>query len=148
MSRKMHDSDSLHRFMFEQYPIRGHLVHLDASWRALIEHREYPDAIRDTLGESVAASLLLASTIKFEGVLSLQLQGAGPVHLMLAQCTSGLSVRGLARFVENPAQNAAVYPANVAKLIGPGNLTVTFYRGYQQRAGMHQYPLVIVQSWQ
>jgi hypothetical protein len=24
------------------FPIRGHLVHLDASWRALIEHREYP----------------------------------------------------------------------------------------------------------
>ena len=60
----------------------------------LIEHREYPHAIRDTLGEAVAASLLLAATIKFEGVLSLQLQGDGPVHLLLAQCTSGLGVRG------------------------------------------------------
>src|SRR5271154_4855213 len=97
----MHDRDSLHRFLFEQYPIRGHLVHLDAAWRALIEHRdEYPAAIRDTLGEVAAASLLLAATIKFEGVLSLQLQGNGPVHLMLAQCTSGLGVRGLARYRE------------------------------------------------
>ena len=74
---------AMHRFMFDQYPIRGHLVHLDAAWRALIEHREYPAAIRDTLGEAAAASLLLAATIKFEGVLSLQLQGDGPVHLML-----------------------------------------------------------------
>src|ERR1700692_97468 len=96
----MHDRDSLHRFMFEHYPIRGHLVHLDASWRALIEHREYPETIRRTLGETVVASLLLAATIKFEGVLSLQLQGAGPVHLLLAQCTSGLGVRGLARYRE------------------------------------------------
>ena len=93
----MHDRDSLHRFLFEQYPIRGHLVHLDASWRALIEHREYPEAIRTLLGEAVVASLLLAATIKFEGVLSLQLQGDGPVHLLIAQCTSGLGVRGLAR---------------------------------------------------
>src|ERR1700686_4223153 len=93
----MHDRDCLHRFMFDQYPIRGHLVHLDAAWRASIEHHDYPAAIRDTLGEAVVASLLLAATIKFEGVLSLQLQGDGPVHLMLAQCTSGLGVRGLAR---------------------------------------------------
>jgi molecular chaperone Hsp33 len=112
----MHDRDCLHRFIFEQYPIRGHLVHLDAAWRALTLHHEYPAAIRDTLGEAVAASLLLAATVKFEGVLSLQLQGDGPVHLMLAQCTSGLGVRGLARYREGEHTDAG---------IGTGNLTVT-----------------------
>jgi molecular chaperone Hsp33 len=124
----MHDRDCLHRFVFEQFPIRGHLVHLDAAWRALIEHREYPPHIRDLLGEAVAASLLLAATIKFEGVLSLQLQGDGPVHLLLAQCTSGLGVRGLARFrdaatpgVADPGSRSAV----IGDLLGAGNLTVT-----------------------
>jgi molecular chaperone Hsp33 len=117
----MHDRDSLHRFIFEQYPFRGHLVHLDAAWRALIEHREYPPAVRDTLGEAVAASLLLAATIKFEGVLSLQLQGDGPVHLLLAQCTSGLGVRGLARYREDGVGEAS----RVTDLVGAGNLTVT-----------------------
>jgi len=116
----MRDRDCLHRFMFDQYPIRGHLVHLDAAWRALTEHREYPAAIRDTLGEAVAASLLLAATIKFEGVLSLQLQGDGPVHLMLAQCTSGLGVRGLARYREEGGDTR-----RISDLIGAGNLTVT-----------------------
>jgi len=120
----MHDRDSLHRFLFEHYPIRGHLVHLDASWRALIEHRDYPEAIRTALGEAVVASLLLAATIKFEGVLSLQLQGAGPVRLLLVQCTSGLGVRGLARFVDT-LEPSATAPASVAELIGAGNLTVT-----------------------
>jgi molecular chaperone Hsp33 len=119
----MHDRDCLHRFMFEQYPIRGHLVHLDAAWRALIEHREYSAAIRDTLGEAVAASLLLAATVKFEGVLSLQLQGDGPVHLMLAQCTSGLGVRGLARCREGEYPGTGA--ARIVDLIGTGNLTVT-----------------------
>jgi molecular chaperone Hsp33 len=136
---KMHDRDCLHRFMFEQYPIRGHLVHLDAAWRALIEHREYPEAIRDTLGEAAAASLLLAATIKFEGVLSLQLQGDGPMHLMLAQCTSGLGVRGLARYRESSfagagaaagvgaatGARAGIGAPGIADLIGAGNLTVT-----------------------
>jgi molecular chaperone Hsp33 len=117
----MHDRDTLHRFLFERYPIRGHIVHLDAAWRALIEHRNYPDAIRETLGEAVVASLLLAATIKFEGVLSLQLQGDGPVHLLLAQCTSGLGVRGLARY-RDVAFDASL---KVRDLVGSGNLTVT-----------------------
>src|ERR1700733_9204739 len=123
----MHDRDRLHRFMFEQYPIRGHLVHLDAAWRALIEHREYPAAIRNTLGETVAASLLLAATVKFEGVLSLQLQGDGPVHLLLAQCTGGLGVRGLARYRESVQadEGAAGGQDRIVDLIGTGNLTVT-----------------------
>jgi molecular chaperone Hsp33 len=119
----MHDRDCLHRFVFEHYPIRGHLVHLDAAWRALIEHREYPNAIRGVLGEAVAASLLLAATIKFDGVLSLQLRGDGFVHLMLAQCTSGLGVRGLARYQE-PAGGGGPQ-TGINDLIGAGNLTVT-----------------------
>src|SRR5258706_8485633 len=94
----MHDRDCLHRFMFERYPIRGHLVHLDTAWHALIEHREYPAPIRDTLGEAVAASLLLAATVKFEGVLSLQLQGDRPLHPVFAQCTGRPRVRGLPRY--------------------------------------------------
>ncbi len=117
---EMHDRDTLHRFLFDHFPIRGHLVHLDAAWRALIEHRQYPDAIREILGEAVVASLLLAATIKFEGVLSLQLQGDGPMHLLLAQCTSGLGVRGLARYREG-----AGAPFKIDELIGNGNLTVT-----------------------
>jgi molecular chaperone Hsp33 len=122
----MHDRDCLHRFLFEQYPIRGHLVHLDAAWRALIEHRDYPPAIRDALGEAVVASLLLAATIKFEGVLSLQLQGDGPMHLMLAQCTSGLGVRGLARYREGGSgAGGEIRGGGIPDLIGAGNLTVT-----------------------
>ncbi|MDP9087270.1 MAG: Hsp33 family molecular chaperone HslO [Pseudomonadota bacterium] len=117
----MHDRDVLHRFLFERYPIRGHLVHVDAAWRALIEHGRYPDTIRETLGEAVVASLLLAATIKFEGVLSLQLQGDGPVHLLLAQCTSGLGVRGLARYRDLNITDEF----RIRDLIGAGNLTVT-----------------------
>jgi molecular chaperone Hsp33 len=119
----MHDRDCLHRFLFEHYPIRGHIVHLDASWRALLEHREYPQPIRDTLGEAVAASVLLAATLKFDGTLSLQLQGQGPMHLMLAQCSSQLGVRAVARYREAPDINNLA--RDVLELSGEGNLTVT-----------------------
>jgi molecular chaperone Hsp33 len=115
----MHDRDGLRRFLFERYPIRGHLVRVDAAWRALIEHRDYPGPVRDVLGEAVAATLLLAGTIKFDGVLSLQLQGDGPLSLLLTQCTSGLGVRGLARC------GAAGAAQRLDELVGNGQLTVT-----------------------
>jgi molecular chaperone Hsp33 len=118
-SRPMHDRDRLHRFLFEHYPIRGHLVHLDASWRALLEHREYPQIVRDTLGEALVASVLLAATLKFDGTLTLQLQGQGPMHLLLAQCSSQLAVRAVARYRDE------VKSKNLADMSGGGNLSVT-----------------------
>jgi molecular chaperone Hsp33 len=115
----MHDRDCLHRFLFEHYPIRGHIVHLDAVWRALLEHREYPAVIRDTLGEASVAAILLAATLKFDGTLSLELRGKGPMHLMLAQCSSDLGVRAVARHRDG------VETAGLLSLSGSGNLTVT-----------------------
>jgi molecular chaperone Hsp33 len=115
----MHDRDRLRRFVFEGLPVRGQLVHLDASWLALLEHRTYPPLIRDTLGQALAASVLLAATIKFDGLLSLQLRGDGPLSLMLAQCTSGFGVRAVAQHRD------AVAGASMAELAGNGHLTVT-----------------------
>ena len=115
----MRDRDGLRRFLFERYPIRGQLVRVDAAWRALIEHRDYPPPVRDALGEAVAATLLLAGTIKFDGILSLQLQGDGPMPLLLTQCTSGLGVRGLARCADAGAARG------LDQLVGSGTVTVT-----------------------
>lgn len=118
----MRDADSLHRFDFEHLPIRGQLIHLDASWQALQEHRSYPLEIRNLLGEAVAASALLAATVKFDGQLTLQLKGDGPMHLLLAQCTAGLNVRGLARYRDEALDRAH---STIQQLAGEGNLTVT-----------------------
>jgi molecular chaperone Hsp33 len=114
------DGDLLRRFLFERWPVRGHFVRLDASWRAVVEHHGYPPLLARALGEAMAATVLAAGTIKFKGLLSLQLQGPGPVHLMLAQCTHRHAIRAVARFRgELPAE------ATLAGLTGGGQLTVT-----------------------
>ncbi|HEX7046745.1 MAG TPA: Hsp33 family molecular chaperone HslO [Gammaproteobacteria bacterium] len=95
---KAKDRDSLHRFLFDQMPVRGEIAHLDASWRAALEQIDYPDVIRDLLGEAMAACVLLASSMKFEGGLTLQLQGGKPLTFLVVQCTSTLNLRGLARW--------------------------------------------------
>jgi molecular chaperone Hsp33 len=111
--------DTLQRFLFERFAVRGYLVRLNASWRALIEHHDYPDAVRDTLGEAAAATLLLSATLKFEGMLTLQMQGPGPLHLLVVQATHRHAVRGVARWRGTP-----VAP-DLASLTGEGQVTVT-----------------------
>jgi molecular chaperone Hsp33 len=116
----MPDGDLLHRFLFESLPIRGHLVRLDASWRAAIEHQDYPHAVSDILGQAMAASVLMAGSLEFEGRLSLQVECAGPLRLLLAQCTHRHSIRGVARYSAGPVQ---VHGA--AELFGRGQIAVT-----------------------
>ncbi len=116
----MPGGDLLHRFLFEQFAVRGHIVRLDASWRAAIEHQQYPRPVSDALGEAMAASVLMAGALKFEGRLSLQFEGPGPIRLLLAQCNHRHAVRGVARHDEWPADTM---PAT--GLFGGGQLAVT-----------------------
>jgi molecular chaperone Hsp33 len=63
----------------------------------LREHQDYPPAVQQLLGEAVGAVVLLAATLKFNGQLTLQLQGKGLVNLLVAQCTHDFRVRAMAR---------------------------------------------------
>lgn len=125
--------DLLHRFLFERLPVRGHLVRLDASWRAAIEHHEYPAAVTGALGEAMAAAALMAGALKFEGRLSLQFEGPGPVRLVLAQCTHRHAIRGVARHDALPSGDLP------ATLFGGGQLAVTI----EQSEGGERYQGVV-----
>ena len=85
------------RFVLERHPIRGHAVRLARAWLELREHQDYPPAVQQLLGEAVGAVVLLAATLKFDGTLTLQLQGKGLVSLLVAQCTHDFKVRAMAR---------------------------------------------------
>ncbi len=116
----MADSDLLRRFLFERWPVRGQFVRLGAAWRAVIEHHDYPPVVMRTLGEAMAATVLVAGTLKFKGRLLLQCQGPGPMHLLLAECTDRHAIRGLARYRgQLPSDDT------LAGLTGGGSLAVT-----------------------
>lgn len=96
----MQDRDCQQRFAFEAFPVRGQIVHLDAAWRAVLERHDYPGRLIPVLGEAMAATVLLTSTLKFDGRMTLQVHGQGPLNLLVSQCTHDLSVRGLAKWRE------------------------------------------------
>jgi molecular chaperone Hsp33 len=117
------DSDCLHRFVFEHTDVRGELVHLDASWRAVLERQDYPAPVRDLLGQAMAAAVLLSATIKINGSLHLQLQGDGPVRLLLVEVTAQRTLRGLAHWdggVPDGPLRGQVGDARLMLTIDPG----------------------------
>jgi len=115
----MSDRDSLRRFLFEQLAARGETVHLDAAWRTVLERRAYPPAVRRALGEATAAAALLSATIKFHGLLTLQIQATGPLRLLVVQLTSERTLRALARWDGEPE------PGPLRELCGDGTLVLT-----------------------
>ncbi len=90
--------DNLYRFVFSTGRVRGELVQLDASYRAVLQERNYPSPIAEQLGESLAAVSLLSATIKYRGSLILQIQSQGPLRTLVAQATHAGTIRGLCRW--------------------------------------------------
>ena len=116
--------DRVRRFTFERHAIRGHSVRLSRAWLDLREHQDYPLAVQQLVGEAVAAAVLLAATLKFDGTLTLQLQGKGLVNLLVAQCTHDFKVRGMARHDPVPS-NEGGDTAGFRSLAGDGQIIVT-----------------------
>ncbi|MDE2235355.1 MAG: Hsp33 family molecular chaperone HslO [Gammaproteobacteria bacterium] len=115
----MPEHDSLRRFIFEQLPVQGRHVHLDASWQAVLERQHYPVPVRSLLGQAMAATALMSATLKFDGVVTLQIRGNGPVHLLVVQCTSRMILRGLARW------HGELPGADLGSLLADGRLAIT-----------------------
>lgn len=93
-------SDQLERFIFSKHDIRGQVVTLTDAYRAVLENNQFPGPVQQLLGEFLAAVCLLSTTLKFEGLLALQVRGEGDVPLIMAECTHHSDLRGIARLAE------------------------------------------------
>lgn len=111
--------DSLQRFLFEHSHVRGELVHLDDAWRAVLERHDYPPALRAVMGELMAAAVLLAATLKLKGSLILQIQGKGPVTLLVVECDGELNVRATAKW------QGELEGIGFAQMVGDGRFVIT-----------------------
>ncbi|AET89597.1 MULTISPECIES: Hsp33 family molecular chaperone HslO [Caballeronia] len=93
-------NDQLQKFMFNAAPVRGEIVSLRSTWQEVLARRAYPPAVRNVLGEMMAACALLSANLKFDGTLVMQIYGDGPVKMLVVQCNSNLSLRATAKLAE------------------------------------------------
>jgi molecular chaperone Hsp33 len=93
-------NDQLQKFMFNAAPVRGEIVSLRQAWQEVLTRRSYPPAVRNLLGEMMAACALMSANLKFDGTLIMQIYGDGPVKMLVVQCNSNLTLRATAKLVE------------------------------------------------
>lgn len=93
-------TNQIKKYLFPDHSTRVQAVRITDAWTSGLAHQAFPDCVAPLLGELVAAAVLLASNIKFDGALVLQLQGNGPVALMVAECRTDLSIRATATLRE------------------------------------------------
>lgn len=111
----MSEADRLRRFLFEDAPVRGHWVRLSRSWIEAREHQPLAPPVRDLLGQSMAASVLLSASLKFSGTMTLQLSGgSGPVTMLVVQATDTRTIRGVAHLADDAQTAGLAFPALVA----------------------------------
>jgi len=100
----------LQKFIFDGMPVRGMIVRLTDSWQEVLRRRAdsggWAPAVRDTLGQMAAASVLMQANLKFNGALILQVHGDGPVKLAVAEAMSDLRFRVTAKVQGEVAADA------------------------------------------
>ena len=116
----MKEQDQLYRYLFEHHQVRGELVQLDQTFRHMVAAQEYPAPVRQLLGELLVATSLLTATLKFEGSITVQLQGNGPVSLAVINGDHLQQLRGVARW-----QGELPTEPDLKALVGDGHLVIT-----------------------
>ncbi|MBU2873140.1 Hsp33 family molecular chaperone HslO [Marinobacter salexigens] len=116
----MASRDQFQRFIFEHSQVRGAWVQLNESFLEISRQAPYPESVRGLLGEALVASIVMSSSLKFEGTLSIQAQGEGPLRTLMAECSHDRKIRGLARFDEQ-----AISEDSFHNLLGDGRMAIT-----------------------
>ncbi|PSS72425.1 Hsp33 family molecular chaperone HslO [Shewanella algae] len=115
------NQDTLHRYLFDNADVRGELAQLSDSYRQIVNTHDYPERLKVLLGELLAATSLLTATLKFEGDISVQLQGqGGPVSLAVINGNNRQELRGVARW-----QGEIAADTPLEQLFGQGYMVIT-----------------------
>ncbi|HOV03664.1 MAG TPA: Hsp33 family molecular chaperone [Hyphomicrobiales bacterium] len=123
-------TDGILPFTVEALDLRGRVVVLGPALDAMLKRHAYPEPVSRLLAEAVALTVMLGSSLKFEGRFILQTQSDGPVRMLVVDFQTPDRVRACARLDET-ALAAAIEAGRVApvELLGNGHLAMTVDQG-------------------
>jgi molecular chaperone Hsp33 len=113
--------------------LRGRVVRLGPALDDILTGHAYPPAISKLLGEAIVLTVLLGSSLKFDGRFILQTKTDGPVRMLVVDYRSPGRVRACAQF------DAAAFAGDASKLttksagelLGRGHLAMTIDQGQE-----------------
>lgn len=122
--------DTIQPFEVSALDLRGRVVRLGPAVNEILSGHDYPPPVARLLGEAIALTALLGSSLKIDGRFILQTQTDGPVRMLVVDFRSPGQVRACARF--DAARVAGAIDAGKAsggELLGQGHLAMTIDQG-------------------
>lgn len=111
--------DLLHRYLFDKHHVRGELVQINQSFNSMLTNHNYPDPVKRILGELLAVTSLMTAMLKFEGEISVQIQGDGPLSYAVVNGNNHQQLRATAKYSDD------VTDGDIQHLIGNGLMVIT-----------------------
>jgi molecular chaperone Hsp33 len=122
--------DAILPFEVASLDLRGRVLRLGDSLDGILGAHDYPGPVAKLLGEAIVLTVLLGSSLKFEGRFILQTQTDGPVRMLVVDFISPSRVRACARFDRARVEAAiAAQKASAGDLLGKGHLAMTIDQG-------------------
>ena len=117
-------------FQVESLDVRGRAVQLGPLLNTILERHDYPQPVARLLAEVIVLTVLIGTSLKFEGKFIVQTKSDGPVDLLVADFSTPEDVRAYARFNED-ALAAAIADGRTSpeQLLGSGILAFTIDQG-------------------
>ena len=127
--------DGVLPFAVEPLDLRGRAVQLGPMLDGILGRHDYPEPVSRLLAEAITLTVLLGTSLKFEGKFILQTQTDGPVPMLVADFRTPHSVRAYATFDTDKVEAAiAAGETSTQAMLGDGILAMTIDQGqYTQR---------------
>jgi molecular chaperone Hsp33 len=122
--------DTILPYAVKALDLRGRIVRLGPAVDTILSSHDYPAPVAKLLGEAIVLTVMLGSSLKFDGRFILQTQSDGPVRMLVVDFTSPGNARACARFdAERVAKAMADGAATPGQLLGHGHLAMTIDQG-------------------
>lgn len=127
--------DAVVPFQVANLDARGRAVQLGATLDDILSRHDYPEPVAKLLAEAIVLTVLLGTSLKFDGKFIFQSQSNGPVDMLVVDFRTPNSVRAYARYDEERlAEAMAAHKTSQEELMGSGTLALTVDQGeYTQR---------------
>lgn len=137
-------SDYVLPFRIEGHNVNGRVVKLNALASQVLGRHDYPEAVNRLLGEALVLAAMLGTMLKFDGRFILQLNGNGPIKMLMADYTPAQSgaggLRGFAQFDADAVSTALQQDSTPIGLLGDkGHMAFTVDQG----ADMERYQGIV-----
>ncbi len=122
--------DAVVPFEVEELDARGRAVQLGTAVNSILSRHHYPEPVARLLAEAMVLTVLLGTSLKFDGKFILQTSSDGPVNLLVCDFKTPSSLRAYARFNEKKLEEAVASGHDAPEeLLGKGTLALTIDQG-------------------